>query len=394
MAGRERFPAIVTPRTLPRDAQTAVQNIKERLEALEAAHDQLKSTTNQSLFVLQSTTSTSTSTSSGATSYIAGASLILPTAVIFQNSTNVIPADPTIPAQTFGCFGVAISSAPGVGTVAPGQSVQVATAGQVISLTQTLVAFQPVFCAANGQLTQTPIPGVAAIIQVGVMIAPQLMLVAPAPVIISGTAILGQAVDNFLATTDVIWQFNNVTVAARRIVDFVAAAGFTMTVNDDPGNNRVVITFGATSNPGSAQLVEDGWPWGNPDGLVDDEWDLWQYDSLANSSTVTPSILLSVEDGWLDPDDIWDDWEILASIEIQIPGLRSLFLNLEDAWQVVFDDTQDEWDTWQFDSIANPSTVTPSLLLSREDGWYDQDDTLDEVALIVATCTTGWNQNG
>ena len=62
MAGKERFPAIVTPRSLPaqhRDVQAAVQNIKERIEALEAAHDALAKTANEGIFALKSAASTS-----------------------------------------------------------------------------------------------------------------------------------------------------------------------------------------------------------------------------------------------------------------------------------------------------------------------------------------------
>jgi hypothetical protein len=392
--GKRNFPAIDVPHDAGRATQETIRRIRERIEAIEGALITATAQAQASIAALKTTVTTTTTPSTGTTPYIAGAALTLPCAVIFQSSTTVIPADPTIPAQSFGCFGVAVSAAAGVGTVAPGQAAQVAAAGQVISLATSFTPFQPVFCAPNGQLTQTPPIG-PAVIQVGVALPGAAMLVAPGPTIISGLAIDGAAVDNFLATTDTIWEFNDVPVAARRIVDFVAAAGFTMAMQDDPGNNRVVITFGATVAPTAGQLVEDAWDW-MADDQLEDAWETWGDDSQANSSTVTPSAVLSLEDGWLDPDDVADDWEwwALATNEAGLRNLPSLLLNVEDGWDWSFDELAEEWESWQFDSFANSSTVVGSAFLSVEDGWFDQDDTEDDLWIRIVATTTGWNQNG
>jgi len=168
-------------------------------------------------------------------------------------------------------------------------------------------------------------------------------------------------------------------------------------MQDDPGNNRVIITFGSAVATIAAQLVEDGWPWGNPDGMNDDEWESWADDSQANSSTVTPSVLLSLEDGWLDPDETVDEIELLEQSSSELPRIRSLpspVLGLEDGWNLAFDDTAEDWESWQYDSFANASTVVGSALLSLEDGWLDPDDAHDDTMELVLSSTTGWNQNG
>jgi hypothetical protein len=390
MSLKLRFPAIVTPAKAERDVKDTVSQIRQRIVALEDALLSLTATSQagiQSLKVSATTTTTTTTSSTIQTFGTVGA-IAGNTAVYVVSSGVVGVSDPTVLQQSFGCIGVT------QGIAAAGQT-KVAVAGAVITVPLgTFVSYMPVFAGAGGQLTQSP-PPAPAVIQVGIALGSGSMLVAPAPTLLASTA-LTNVVDDLLPITrnpGVIWQFNGVQVAARRIADFVAGAGFTMAMQDDPGGNRVIITFGAAVAPSATQLVEDGWPWGNPDGLVDDEWESWQDDSQANTSTVVGSALVSVEDGWVDPSDVADEWELYLH-ETLGRSAPSLVLSVEDAWSFEYDQAADDWESWQDDSFANASTVVGSAVLSVEDGWLDPDDTEEDLWIRIAQSTTGWNQNG
>jgi hypothetical protein len=392
MSLKLRFPAIVTPAQAGRDVKDTVSQIRQRITALEDALLSLTATSQagiQSLKVAAATTTTTTTTTSTIQTFGTVGAIAGNTAVYLVSSGVVGVSDPTVLAQSFGCIGVT------QGIAAAGQT-KVAVAGAVITVpVGTFVSYMPVFAGAGGQLTQSP-PSAPAVIQVGVALGPGSVLVAPAPTLLASTA-LTNVVDDLLPITrnpGVIWQFNGVQVAARRIADFVAGAGFTMAMQDDPGNNRVIITFGAAVAPSAAQVVEDGWPWGNPDGLVDDEWESWQDDSQANSSTVTPSAVLAVEDN-VDPEhETADEWDLWGTIETLGASLPAVVLSVEDAWSWDFDLVADDWESWQDDSFANASTVVGSAVLSVEDAWLDPDDIEEDLWIRVAQTTTGWNQNG
>jgi len=80
MAGRLRYPAIQTPRTLPRDAQDAVSAIRQRIEAIESDLQAITSQAQAGLLALTkqlATVTTPTTTPTTTTAYAAAASVII-----------------------------------------------------------------------------------------------------------------------------------------------------------------------------------------------------------------------------------------------------------------------------------------------------------------------------
>lgn len=110
---------------------------------------------------------------SGSTEYIAAVNLTSSQAVYAVNSGYVGLADNTIPTTAQSLIGVTTSSA------AAGAKVKVTGVGGVVTdPTWAWTAFQPVYLAASGAMTQTlPVAGVLA--QVGIATSATTMLVAP-----------------------------------------------------------------------------------------------------------------------------------------------------------------------------------------------------------------------
>jgi hypothetical protein len=256
MPGKLGHPAVDTPRSVPVDAQNTISQIRQRLEALEAAFELAATTSATSIAALKSALTIITQPATGGTTsqkFSASVPVTGFMALQVTGSNLVGPADPTVLGQSFDCIGVALGSAPAGGVV------QVATAGSVVTLQNTtFTPFLPVFSGPAGALTQTP-PIAPAVIQVGVALTATVILVAPGMTLLNAGT-LTSTMDDFLPVTrqgaSTVWQVNGLLIGVRRTVDFVNGGGITFSGTDDPANNRVIITIGIT-NIGGVDVAAD-----------------------------------------------------------------------------------------------------------------------------------------
>jgi hypothetical protein len=244
---KSNFPAITDPRGTAKDVLLAVQNIRARIEALEAVTatptqatgitvTPTSATLQAAIVALQSKLTTLTATvaalsasassTSQTTNYTCIGAVAAPQAVYETSSGEIAVADSTVLAKSYSVLGVAQSSG------GSGSSIKVATAGSIAQTPGiTLSPGYPVFCGANGLLTQTPVAGSVAL-QVGIAISSSTLFVQP---------------DQQLTT----YEVNGVSVGWRRQVDFVQGTGIILTAVDDPTNNRVVIVISQGSSGGN-----------------------------------------------------------------------------------------------------------------------------------------------
>lgn len=240
MSGKVGFPAINLPHGADRAVLAAIDAIRQRLTALEAAVSTATKTSQASITALQTSVSSissgSSSSTSSTTSYKAGVAITSGQAVYESSSGYVSVADPTILSQSYAIIGIAQSS------VAAGAAVTVATQGQVANVPGSSFApSYPVFCGPAGALTQTPVNGYPAL-QVGVAL--------------SATAVEVQP-DQQLITV----MLNGATVGWRRQINFVNGSGVSWTATDNVAANRIEVTINQSIVVLPPAPLQDEWDW-------------------------------------------------------------------------------------------------------------------------------------
>ena len=234
MAGKLGFPSITDPRNTEKDVLVAIQNIRARIETIEA-NLALPSSVNASLAKLAaeitalqaaSGTSSSTTTASTTQSFKTAEAMVPPVAVYESASGVVSIANALVQSRAYSVIGIATTAAPAGGTVT------VTTAGgTALTPGYSFSVGLPVFVGATGTLTQAPPAGFPAL-QVGIAVGAAQVLVLP---------------DQQLTT----YEVNGVTIGNRRQVDFVAGSNIALTAVDDAVNNRVVIVVSYSASSGS-----------------------------------------------------------------------------------------------------------------------------------------------
>jgi hypothetical protein len=351
--------------------QDAIVNITERLRNLEAATVASAATLTASVAALQSSGGGSSSTpTTSATTYLANNPIIAYQALYLISTGTVAVCDPTIPAQAFGCIGVA------TGGASPGSAVPVATTGVITINNAKFIAQRPVFVGPAGALTQTPPTG-AVIIPVGVALTATSIFVIPGQPILNAAQYVG-AFDDFLPVTrepGTVWQLNGIQIAVRRKVEFISGSGLTITMTDDPSNDRVVINIGQNIIViPSTQNIEDSWDW-SIEELEDFDWFTGYDDATIGNNSVVLAMLQD-QDAWdwsyEEPEE--DTWVFDSSnaIVLNIASVVS-----EDPWDWGYDEPEEDLSWIQNDDLylVNNNASPPVHLQDEYWDWgYEELD--------------------
>ncbi len=262
------FPAITTPHSMPQDQQLAVNSIRERLQALEAAHQAFVATTQASIQALNvvstaSSSSSSTTTTTTTTATYKAAVNILGGQALYESAPGFVAiADPTILAQSYAIIGIAQSNA------FTGGNVTVAITGQVANVpTASFAASYPVFCGPAGALLQVPTYGYPAL-QVGIAL--------------SATTVLIQPDQQLIAVL-----VNGTTVGYRRAINFLSSGTIEFFADDNPAANRVDVYIGTGTTPTVAPPIR--WiivpPQNDPTQIAAQ---IWPNDGIRVPPALTP----------------------------------------------------------------------------------------------------------
>jgi hypothetical protein len=328
-------PAISLPRAQPTDVTQALNNIQQRLKAIENEFNSLETTAanNTQVAALQTQinglaaaivvlqkASTSTPGSGASSGSSSSVSLIASEPIagfraVFQSAAGqVLLVDPTSPARAQLPLGVSTASS-GAGVALPIQ-----TSGLLSLGASLLTPGLPVWVGPLGVLTQTA-PAAPTSIQIGLAVTNTQLVIAPERPVLITSAAFNPPTDGLMpasrsaGSSAVNWDVYNALVASEPGIDFEVGSGLYLTASHDPSNHRIVLTINLGSPPAPNPLLapDDSWPHYYDDpGDADDWWVAEASSAAPPGANNAPRPLYDPSiDLILNEQPAWDDWDQL-----------------------------------------------------------------------------------